>query len=205
MASVDLALSFLPESLRILLDYIITSKDSQIKTAPIGQAIIQSARPRILIAPLQLGPWVQLHNHFGSRFLIDTLNSHGFCCSYREVSRFERCAAASQGTEIPNLSEGCFVQYVADNVDHNTCTLDGFSTFHGMGMMTTVMPSTTNRKRIHGISVSSEDIAAVGKINIEYFTSGSAGMKPLHSEHLDSFVSEVPTHHVGVLYKIAIP
>ena len=28
---------------------------------------------------------VQLHHHFASRFLIDSLHQHGFCCSYREL------------------------------------------------------------------------------------------------------------------------
>ena len=129
--------TFVPASLCTLLKGLFTCKDSQVKTASIGQAFVQSARPRIIIAPLQLGLGVQLHNHFGSRFLIDTLNSQGFCCSYKEVSTFARCAAVSQWTEIPNLTEGSFVQYVADNVDQNICTLDGFITFHGMGMIAT--------------------------------------------------------------------
>jgi len=29
-----------------------------------------------------------------------------------------------------------FAQYVADNIDHNVCTIDGYNTFHGMGMIT---------------------------------------------------------------------
>ena len=39
-------------------------------------------------------------------------------------------AAASQGTDIPGITPEHFVQYVADNVDHNVRTLDGFNTFH---------------------------------------------------------------------------
>ena len=29
---------------------------------------------------------------------------------------------------------GMFIQYIADNVDHNVITLDGSGTFHGMGI-----------------------------------------------------------------------
>ena len=36
----------------------------------------------------------------------------------------------SQGTDIPGLATGRFVQFVADNADHNVATLDGHNTFH---------------------------------------------------------------------------
>ena len=45
------------------------------------------------------------------------------------------------------------MQFVADNVDHNSRTLDGMNTFHGMGI----------------IAVSADDLAAVGRINIHHF------------------------------------
>ena len=32
------------------------------------------------------------------------------------------------------MPEDAFVQYSADNVDHNTCNIDGKGTFHGMGI-----------------------------------------------------------------------
>ena len=41
----------------------------------------------------------------------------------------------NEGTDIPHFREGTFVQYVADNVDHNIRTLDGHNTFHGMAMI----------------------------------------------------------------------
>ena len=100
---------------------------------------MQAARPRVLLAPLQIGLGVQLHRHYASRFLIDTLHKHGFCCSYNEVHQFEQNAVLSYGTDIPNYSSQ-FVQYVADNVDHNIKTLDGNDTFHGMGMIAVITP-----------------------------------------------------------------
>ena len=45
------------------------------------------------------------------------------------MHKFERNAAHPHGTDIPNLTTE-FVQYAADNVDHNICTLDGHGTFH---------------------------------------------------------------------------
>jgi len=58
--------------------------------------------------------------------------------SYSEVKQFETNAAAFQGTDIPGCTDGSFVQYVADNVDHNVTTLHGFNTFPGMGIIATM-------------------------------------------------------------------
>ena len=98
----------------------------QAKVAAIGQAMIQATRARVMLAPLQFALDVQLYHHFASRFLIDALHHLGFCCSYQEVHQFERNGAKSHGN-IPDLSTE-FVQYVADNVDHNIRTLDGLCT-----------------------------------------------------------------------------
>ena len=71
---------------------------------------------------------MQLHPHFVSIFILDTLNSLGFCSSYSEVQRLESCASVSYGTDIPDLhtvSVAHTVQYIADNVDHNDCMLYG--------------------------------------------------------------------------------
>ena len=45
---------YLPESLRVALRIIFSEKNAEVKIASIGQAIIQAARPRILIAPYKL-------------------------------------------------------------------------------------------------------------------------------------------------------
>ena len=122
------------------------------KTTSKEQAIVQST---------PLG--VQLHHHFRSKLLVDTLHSHGFCCSYAEVTRLEKSAAVNEGTDIPHFREGTFVQYVGDNVDHNIRTLVRHNTFHGMGMITAVTPATSSTGRIPRVSVTSEDIAAIKK------------------------------------------
>ena len=67
---------------------------------------------------------MQLYHHFGSRFLIDSLNSQGFCCSYNEVHHFEESAAITQGTDVTGeMKDDAFLQYVADNADHYIQTL----------------------------------------------------------------------------------
>ena len=96
-----------------------------------------------MLAPLHLGLRVQMHHHFASRFLIDYLYHHGFCCPYKVVHLFERNSACFQGTDMPNMTNE-FVQYAAesDNVDHNIQILDGHGTFHGMGMIAAITPAT---------------------------------------------------------------
>ena len=93
----------------------------------VGQVIMQSVGPRILNMPLQLGLGVQMHRQFGSRFLIDTLNELGFCSSYSEIERYERCAADHFGTDIPGLGVGAFLQHMAVNFGHNLKTLDDYN------------------------------------------------------------------------------
>ena len=63
------------------------------------------------------------------------------------MRKFEKNAATCQGTDIPNHSNQ-LIQYSANNVDHNLCTIDGNSngTFHGMGIMASVTPQITAKK-----------------------------------------------------------
>lgn len=63
---------FVPDSLQTLLRALFSQNDSSVKDASVCQAIIQASRPRTLIAPLQIALSVQMHHHFGSRFLLDT-------------------------------------------------------------------------------------------------------------------------------------
>ena len=120
----------------------------------------------MLLAPLQIGLAVQLHHHYASHFLVDSLHPLGFCCSYQQVQEFERSATFSHGTDIPNFSDQS-VQYVADNMDHNIRTLDGNDTFHWMGMITTVTPRVRSNNLIPRIKVSLRDLAATGRVAIE--------------------------------------
>eukprot|EP00794_Sanderia_malayensis_P001614 gene1614-1785_t len=160
-------LSFLPESLKAFLGEIVTGKDVQLKLASIGQGIMQTSQPRVLLALLQVGLGVQLHHHFASRFLIDSLHHHGFCCSYQEVQRFEKNAAVNTGTNLENLTSET-VQYVADNVDHNIRTLDGNDTFHGMGIIATITPATKQTRVVPRKTINPKDVSDTGKIDIQY-------------------------------------
>ena len=84
-----------------------------------------------------------MHHEYGSKNLIETLHSHGFCASYTEVRQFLTSSAnheiiSSQNeTYIPNgicpgISDGDFIQEGSDNVDINAETIDGKNTFHSI-------------------------------------------------------------------------
>ena len=86
------------------------------------QDVIRAVRPRAVIAPLQIGPAVQIHHLYRSKVIVDTLHEMGFCCSYTEVIRFEEKNAADcvqpdvLGDDIDLLEMS--VLFSADDVDH---------------------------------------------------------------------------------------
>lgn len=203
LSSVHHNLAYIPESLKLLLQELFVGEDADLKVASIGQAIVQAVRPRALIAPLQIGLAVQMHHHFASRFLVDTLNSHGFCSSYSEVQRFERSAAASQGTDISGYSDGQFIQYVADNVDHNIRTIDGHNTFHGMGIIAAITPGIKSRTPVARISVTSEDVAATGRIDIHAWMGDSCRLQSMVYESFENFVNLPRLPNIDLLWKVS--
>ena len=194
---------FVPNSLELFLKLIIDNKSSELKTLSIGQAIVQSSRPRGIISPLQIGLGVQMHHQFGSRFLIDTLSSLGFCSTYQEVQRFERSAAASHGTNI-EIIKGQFIQFVADNVDHNIGTLDGHDTFHGMGIVTAVTPKVELKKVIPRCLVTTDDLAAIGNINIHFYRQQSNNMDMMAFRKMAE-IADDPYEAFDFLIKVARP
>ena len=79
--------------------------------------------------------------------------------------------SCAPGTKIPGVSESSsaepthFVHHVADNADHNSRTLDGRNTFHGMGIICSVTPAVSSFLTIPRLeNVSTEDLIKVTKI-----------------------------------------
>ncbi len=169
------------DSLYIFLQGLFKSVDAKMKIATIGQSIFQAARPCVILAQHQLGFGVQLHLHFASKYLIDILNTHDFSCSYLEVTTY---VAVSSGKEISNLILGNFIQYAADNVDHNIRTLDGYNVLHRRGMIATVKPGTSSTRTILLVTVKAEDIAAVGHVNIEHYMSECDSLQLVYYQKL---------------------
>ena len=66
---------YIPNTLQVLLRTMFAGKHFDVKLASIGQCIMQAIRPRGILAPLQFGLGIQMHHHFASRFLVDTVHS----------------------------------------------------------------------------------------------------------------------------------
>ena len=206
LSSVNENKNFVPQSLQILLEIIFSEKECSCKLAAIGQAIMQACRPRALIAPLQLGLGVQMHHHFGSKFLIDTLSNLGFSTSYWEVQKYESSAAATLKIYLPDYFPGQFLQFVADNVDHNIRTLDGHNTYHGMGIIGCSTPGTSVNVNIPRINVQLKDLSEIGKINLRYYKVPEHEFSSLQFKELSATGEEIEkTFKLDLLSKVIWP
>ena len=134
-----------------------------------------------------------------SRFLIESLNKHGYCSSYKEVIRLGKCSAINQVIDIPNCGSQC-VQYPADNVEHNIRTIDGANTFHGMGIIAIITPCTTLTRAVPRAQVSSNRISSVGAIQILYHRDDNKALADLQYQEVPSVVCEDPTVNLDVLW-----
>jgi hypothetical protein len=182
--SIEKNLEYLPESLKIFLSSMFSERECLVKLSSIGQAIVQATRPRSLIVPLQIGLAVQMHHTFGSRFLIDSLNSCGFSSSYSEVKKYELNAAITQKTDIPEALTSSHLQYIADNVDHNIRTIDGHGTFHGMGIVASVTPGFKRNSTVPRVNVDIEELKKLANIDIKFYGLGLNIQSPLKYKKL---------------------
>ena len=86
---------------------------------------------------------------YRSKFLVNTLFHWGFSISYDEIARYKQSViCASDDSFDIQAYPSHFTQWVGDNVDHNTKTLDGLNTFHGMGLIATSTPLSTSTDAI---------------------------------------------------------
>ncbi len=101
------------------------------------------ANSQKVLTPLNVGLAVRLHNEYGSKTLIETLNAHGYCMTYDETRRFTTSVALQEADRIANgvylpsgiISRedgGGLITEGDDNVDINTETIDGKETFHSL-------------------------------------------------------------------------
>ena len=124
----------------------------------------------MLIAPLQFELGVQLHNHYASKYLIDTLHNLGLCCNYKEVQRYEQNVAMNNDSDLTRYESSQFMQYVADNVAHNIQTIDGHGTFHGMGIIAALTLDGKSSRVIPRLKISSTELSEIGKINVHFYS-----------------------------------
>ena len=135
---VDAACQQLPSMLQMSVQPIVKST---VKRAAIGQCLVRAARPWSVMPPLLFGLGVELDHIFGSKWLINKLFGLGYSISYDGVAGFKQNSIVSSNFEdvLPKYP-GSVTQWVADNVYHNICTLDGKNTFHDMGVIAVSTP-----------------------------------------------------------------
>lgn len=123
--------SDVPETLNTFLESVIlTHKKGNVdkwkkKCTSLAHYVISAARLRSFLSPIQIGVSTFIYKKFRSRRLIDSL---GYGTSYAEANTFELSSIMCDPFEI---SRNSFSQFVCDNADFNTQTLDGrCSTWH---------------------------------------------------------------------------
>lgn len=150
------------------------------KVATLSHCIISTVRPRSFLSPILIGLSSMMHKKYASKGLIDSLSNLGLCSSYKETLRFE--ASIINDPANHSCSPDSYIQFIYDNADHNTCTIDGKNTFHAMGGIMAVTPSSTvsSKKSISRLKriPSSEDIGKFGFIELKRFEKkNSEGLK----------------------------
>ena len=102
---------------------------------------------------------------------MDELHAAGFCSSYYLAEKFENCASFFKGSNLfsSNPLVKLIMQYMADNADHNSATLDGKNTLHAMGMMVTVNPYRTIPSKIPIRDVSKNELVELAKVDIPHY------------------------------------
>ena len=80
--------------------------------------------------------------------------------------------------------EGSFVKFSADNVDHNTCTLDGSNTFHGMGMIASIKKGKFKSREFTREKVSDKELVTKSHVQILPFNERKHFLKGIKYETL---------------------
>ena len=197
--SIDNCIEYLTPSLKSLLKTMFVSNDKDKRVAFIGQAIMQQIRPRALLVPLQVAVSVSLHHQFASRL--------DFGSSFSEVTKFEQNAEVSSKGTFENFNPTSFIQFVADNVDHNIRTLDGLDTFHGMGIIAALTPRTNLIPSVEYVvprlNVTTNDILEIGKMERHLFSTRDRVCNQFKFIGIRRMVSCDPTKILGDLWLCA--
>ena len=210
IADAERGLNTVPKSLRILLESLI---DSKVKQSSLGQCIVYAVRPRSAILPLPFGLGVEVDHVFGSEWLTNQLFDLGFSVSDDEVKLYKQSVIQARRVEetIPKIDNG-FTEFVADNANHQTATLDGKNVFNGMGTIAITkrkhdnntapdLPPVLRKKRIPVDELTRD----IGMKVVPFTGSLKAGLAKFSFEPIDSIKQRsvlVPKYHPDTLWQV---
>lgn len=191
MKFLDNADDDVPESLQALLETIILKNKRgdldkwRVIITAIAHAIISATRPRSFVSSILTALSTFLLKRYGSSTLLDMLSALGFAASYKEARLFEISCILHPC--IQNTQSG-FVQFVFDNVDHQTCTLTGTDTLHAMAGIQCITPAeenlfTSTIRRLEKIP-KSVDIGQYGRVDLLLFHKVKPGLASIVVENL---------------------
>lgn len=106
----------------------------------VNHAVISAVRPRSFLSSIQTTLSLHLNRMYGSKHLIEVLSALGVCSSYYESDSYVK-SLITVGPPAPAIESDSFTQFVFDNADVNIRTLDGLNTFHAMGGIVCITPS----------------------------------------------------------------
>ena len=107
----SMGLSYLSDTLRLFLQTI-AGENMEEQTSPIDRVLIQCMRAKDLHPLLYIDLVIQIHHHYGSTFLIDSLHDHQLCSSYKEVHKCECSSAVAKCWHtLQSVQSICCCQY----------------------------------------------------------------------------------------------
>ena len=97
---------------------------------------------------------------------------------------------------------GHFVQYMADNIDHNTGTLDGLNIFHGMGIIGVISPSFESKLVVkRRTDIAQTEVIKEAKIKINAYQEECKCLLNIKFGSLEKILTEDPMSDMDLVWK----
>ena len=189
-----MGIDFLPPFLRLFMELLIAPS---LKQASLGQCLLKVMKPNSVIPPLLFGLEVETNHAIGSKTLLIELAKLGYSISYDEIKRYKQSLMKNESTSIATAVTE-FTQFVANNVDHNVCTLDGKGTLHGMGIIAYSINRQSNPKeRIRRIAkiIKSEEVGKKVFIKVKWYEQPKVkALSKLELVPIDDLAAKLPAN-----------
>jgi len=111
----------------------------------------------------------------------------------------------AKGTEkTSGLTTAESMQYIGDNVDHNTCTLDAYNTFHGMGIIASVTKGVFADRCTPRQQINPKNVINLGRIPIHFHQDVKEAAALIKYVKLPSINAIDPTVSLQIFWKTSL-